>query len=181
MGPLEKVSGVRTPAYECYMQSRSARQTLEFGAALGKVLAPGDFIGFVGELGSGKTQFVRGVALGARVPQSEVASPSFAIIYPYAGRIPLYHADFYRLSDFDELYATGFTDLVGGDGAVLVEWLDRIPAAAPAQLLLLTFQFESTHQPNRRSIHAQAFGWRYVARLQNWARELAHFRCKILV
>jgi len=148
---------------------------MEFGAALGKVLAPGDFIGLVGDLGSGKTQFVRGVARGARVRESEVASPSFAIIYPYSGRIPLYHADFFRLSNFEELYATGFTDLVGGDGAVLVEWLDRIPSAAPGQLMLLYFQFKSAAQPNQRRIHAQAFGWRYVARLQNWTREMVHF------
>ena len=176
MGPLEKVSGVRAPAFEHCLESRSARQTLGFGAALGKVLAPGDFIGLVGELGAGKTQFVRGVARGAGVPESEVASPSFAIIYPYAGRIPLYHADFYRLSDFEELYATGFTDLVGGDGAALVEWLDRIPSAAPAELMLLTFQFDNTRQLNRRWIDAQAFGWRYVARLQNWTRKLTHPR-----
>lgn len=159
---------MRAPAFEWHLESRSNRQTLELGAELGKILAPGDFIGLVGALGAGKTQFVRGVARGARVPKSEVASPSFAIIYPYAGRIPIYHADFYRLSDFEELYATGLTDLVGGDAAVLVEWLDRIPSAAPAEHLLLTFRFPSTGQPNWRRIHAQAYGWRYVARLQKW-------------
>lgn len=168
MGALAKVTGLKAPAFEHQFESNRPQQTLELGAALGKLLVPGDFIGLVGELGVGKTQFARGVAQGAGVPASQVASPSFAIIYPYAGRIPIYHADFYRLADFEELYGTGFTDLVGGDGAVLVEWLDRIPRAAPSELLLLTLRFRNLTQPDHRSIRAEAYGWRYVARLQQW-------------
>jgi tRNA threonylcarbamoyladenosine biosynthesis protein TsaE len=168
VGALAKVKAVRAPAFAYQFESDRPQQTLELGNALGKLLVPGDFIGLVGDLGVGKTQFARGVAQGAGVPASQVASPSFAIIYPYAGRIPIYHADFYRLMDFEELYATGFTDLVGGDGAVLVEWLDRIPGAAPSELLLLTLGFRNPTQPDQRWIRAEAYGWRYVARLQQW-------------
>lgn len=168
MGALAKVGGLQAPAFQYQFESKRPQQTLELGDALGKLLAPGDFVGLVGALGVGKTAFARGVAQGAGVPASQVASPSFAIIYPYGGRIPIYHADFYRLSDFEELYATGFTDLVGGDGALLVEWLDRIPRAAPSELLLLTLRFGSPKKPEQRSITAQAYGWRYVARLQQW-------------
>lgn len=172
MGALATVGGLRAPAFAHQFESHRPQQTLELGKALGKLLVPGDFVGLVGELGVGKTQFARGVAQGAGVPASQVASPSFAIVYPYAGRIPVYHADFYRLLDFEELYATGFTDLVGGDGAVLVEWLDRIPRAAPTALLLLTLGFGTGKQPDHRWIRAEAYGWRYVARLVQWRNAL---------
>ena len=70
------------------------------------------------------------------MPASEGASPTFAIVYPYRGRIPIHHADFYRLADLDELYATGFFDLLG-QGATVVEWIDRVPEALPEERLVL--------------------------------------------
>jgi tRNA threonylcarbamoyladenosine biosynthesis protein TsaE len=115
--------------------TRSARQTFELGVRLGEALAPGDIVALVGDLGAGKTQLVRGACEGARVPPREVSSPSFAIVGTYGGRIPIHHADLYRLADEDELHATGFFDLLGGPGAVLVEWADRIPGALPVDRL----------------------------------------------
>ena len=102
----------------------SPEQTHALGVRLGALLAPGDFVGLVGQLGAGKTHFVRGVAEGAGVAPGEVSSPTFAIVHPYQGRFPLHHADLYRLKDEDELYATGFFDLLGPDSAMLVEWLE---------------------------------------------------------
>ncbi len=148
--------------------SGSAEDTLALGAKLGKLLQPGDFVGLIGDLGAGKTQLVRGVAAGANVPTAQVASPTFAIVYPYVGRLPIYHADFYRLESYDELYATGFTDLVAGDGAVLVEWLDRIPHAAPPELLLMRFRTPDAKRPEVRTISAQAFGPRHTTLLRDW-------------
>ncbi len=145
--------------------SRSPAETFALGERLGRLLEPGDFIGLVGELGTGKTQFVRGVAEGAGVDRAQVSSPSFAIISAYRGRIPLYHADFFRIRDYDETYATGFTDLPGGDAAVLVEWLDRVPSAAPRELLLLSFEDRGGEE---RSIFVRAFGPRYAERLLSW-------------
>ncbi|MFZ5469401.1 MAG: tRNA (adenosine(37)-N6)-threonylcarbamoyltransferase complex ATPase subunit type 1 TsaE [Myxococcota bacterium] len=158
--------GSRTPSLQRALESSSAEETAELGRALGRLLAPGDFIGLVGELGAGKTQFVRGVADGAGVAKSEVASPSFAIVYPYRGRLPLYHADLYRVADEDELYATGFFDLLGVEAALLVEWLDRVPAAAPPELLLVRIEVEGE---NKRRLVAQAFGDRPRALLESWA------------
>ena len=146
----------------------SAGETLALGAQLGKLLQAGDFVGLIGDLGAGKTQLVRGVAAGADVPAAQVASPTFAIVYPYLGRLPIYHADFYRLESYDELYATGFTDLLAGDGAVLVEWLDRIPRAAPPELLLMRFRISDAERPEVRTISAQAFGLRHAALLRDW-------------
>jgi tRNA threonylcarbamoyladenosine biosynthesis protein TsaE len=115
--------------------SRSARATFALGERLGRLLEPGDAVALTGELGAGKTQLVRGACRGARVPEAQVASPSFAIVASYRGRLPIHHADLYRIADEDELHGTGFFDLLGGDGALLVEWADRVPGALPAERL----------------------------------------------
>jgi tRNA threonylcarbamoyladenosine biosynthesis protein TsaE len=125
MAPVSKSS--RLPDLEQRFHSSSPERTFALGAGLGKVIEQGDFVGLMGELGAGKTQFVRGVAAGAAVPSAQVASPSFAIVYPYQGRITVHHADLFRVADYDELYATGFTELASGEGAMLVEWLERVP------------------------------------------------------
>ena len=154
-----------TPTVTRIVRSESPDETHRLGVKLGELLQPGDFIGLIGDLGAGKTHLVRGVAEGAQVPRSEVASPTFAIVYPYRGRIPLYHADLYRIADYDELYATGFLDLIGGDGAVLVEWLDRVPEAAPREYLRLTLRPVGDEA---RELQAEAFGSRASALLGAW-------------
>jgi tRNA threonylcarbamoyladenosine biosynthesis protein TsaE len=149
---------------ERVIQSESAERTFALGEALGRVLAPGHFIGLIGDLGAGKTQLARGIAAGAGVAPSEVASPTFAIVYPYRGRIPLNHADLYRIADRDELYATGFFDLPSS-GAMLVEWLDRIPEAAPADHLQIRIDVVDD---DRRRIIARASGPLHAALLSAW-------------
>jgi len=156
---------VSTPTLTRTWRSESPEQTHRLGVRLGELLQPGDFVGLMGDLGAGKTHLVRGVAEGAQVPRSEVASPTFAIVYPYSGRIPLYHADLYRIADYDELYATGFLDLIGGDGAVLVEWLDRVPQAAPREHLRVTLRSVAEEA---RELHAEAFGNRPAELLTAW-------------
>lgn len=144
----------------------SPEETHALGVRLGGLLRPGDFVGLIGDLGAGKTHLVRGVAEGAEVPRSEVASPTFAIVYPYSGRIPLYHADLYRLTSYDDLYSTGFLDMIeAGDGASLVEWLDRIPAAAPREFLRVTLRHGGG---DVRELTAEAFGERPAALLDTW-------------
>ncbi|MBZ4423086.1 tRNA (adenosine(37)-N6)-threonylcarbamoyltransferase complex ATPase subunit type 1 TsaE [Myxococcus sp. RHSTA-1-4] len=144
----------------------SPEETHALGVRLGKLLQPGDFVGLIGELGAGKTHLARGVAEGAEVPRSEVASPTFAIVYPYSGRIPLYHADLYRLTNYDDLYSTGFLDMVeAGDGASLVEWLDRIPEAAPREHLRVTLRHSGG---DARELTAEAYGTRPAALLEAW-------------
>lgn len=149
------------------VDTASAEQTFALGTRLGELLEPGDFVGLTGELGAGKTLFVRGVARGAGVAEGQVSSPSFAIVYPYPGRLTVYHADLYRLADYDELYATGFFDLAGKDGAMLVEWLEKVPQAAPPSLLRLTFEVVTDTE---RRIHAEAVGGRPEALLEAWLR-----------
>ena len=123
------------PRHEARRTTRSARATFELGVLLGAALQPGDVVALVGELGAGKTQLVRGICRGAGVPESEVSSPSFAIVATYRGRLPVHHADLYRVADEDELRAIGFEELVGGDGVLVVEWADRAPGALPPERL----------------------------------------------
>lgn len=150
------------------VETRSAEETRALGAKLGALLRPGDFVGLVGDLGAGKTELVRGIADGAGVDRSQVASPTFAIVYPYEGRdLTLFHADLYRVADFDELYATGFVDLVGSGGAVVVEWIDRIWEAAPEDALIVTLT-PADDDPDRRTLHARAHGERSAALLRAW-------------
>src|SRR5690606_12923979 len=126
----------RMEAVKARLRFSSPAQTRAFGARLARLLRPGDFVGLQGELGAGKTLLVRAIAEAAGVPPAQIASPTFAIVHPYTGgRLPLQHADLYRIGDWDELYATGFLDLVGGEAALLVEWIDNVPEAAPSEWL----------------------------------------------
>ena len=154
-------------ALKARLRFSSAARTRAFGARLAALLQPGDFIGLQGELGAGKTLLVRSIAEAAGVPGEQIASPTFAIVHPYTGgRVPLHHADLYRLADYDELYATGFMDLVGGDSAMLVEWIDNVPDAAPPEWLRIDL-----HHAGLRTREAELTG--YGARGAELVRALA--------
>jgi tRNA threonylcarbamoyladenosine biosynthesis protein TsaE len=103
--------------------SGSPEETHALGVKLGQVLDTGDFVGLAGELGAGKTTLVRGICQGAGVNPEHVTSPTFTIVQTYPGRVPVNHADLYRITNADELYATGFFDL---EGVALVEWVDKL-------------------------------------------------------
>ena len=126
------------------LRSASAAQTAEWGRRLGEALRPGDFVALVGDLGAGKTCLSRGVAEGSGVPSEDVSSPTFSIIQPYEGRLRLYHADLYRLTDSDALYATGYFDhLAERNGAFLVEWAEQVPGAIPAEALVIRLRADA--------------------------------------
>lgn len=150
------------PVRTARVLSRSARDTEALGARLGRALLPGDVVALVGDLGAGKTQLVRGACRGAGVPEREVASPTFAIVSTYAGRIPIHHADLYRIAGEDELHATGFQDLLGGEGAVLVEWADRVPGALPGERLEITLTHDA-RRPSLRHLRLVGTGERHAA------------------
>jgi tRNA threonylcarbamoyladenosine biosynthesis protein TsaE len=142
--------------------TRSARATSALGERLGALLQPGDVVALVGELGAGKTQLVRGICRGAGVPEAEVASPSFAIVATYRGHVPIHHADLYRVADEDELYGTGFSDLVGGEGALLVEWADRMPGMLPEERLEVRLEHDA-RSPSTRHVTLLGTGPRHAA------------------
>ncbi len=113
--------------------TRAPEQTFDLGRILGEILVSGDFLALAGPLGSGKTQFIKGVGAGLGVPHSEpVVSPTFVLVREYAGRLKLYHIDAYRLSGAAELLALGLEEMIAEPGAVVaVEWADRVERAVP--------------------------------------------------
>ena len=108
------------------------------GRALGAAALPGDVIALVGALGAGKTHFAQALARGAGVPPTtRVTSPTFSVVVEYVGRLPVHHADLYRLGDADELAEIGLVERAA-DGLLLVEWADRLPGALPRDVLWAT-------------------------------------------
>lgn len=106
--------------------------TGELAARLGRLATAGLVIGLSGTLGSGKTTFVQGLARGLGVPSTcRVTSPTFTLINDYPGRLPLYHADLYRLGMDADLESIGLMDLMGGDGVLAIEWADLAPGGLP--------------------------------------------------
>jgi tRNA threonylcarbamoyladenosine biosynthesis protein TsaE len=103
----------------------SEAETIAAGQALGLTLQPGQVVLLYGDLGAGKTAFVRGIARGLGADPDEVSSPTFTIVQEYAGRsMTLYHVDLYRLEP-EEIDDLGLEDLVSGDGVVAIEWSER--------------------------------------------------------
>jgi tRNA threonylcarbamoyladenosine biosynthesis protein TsaE len=140
--------------------SRSEAQTRTFGARLGRLLQGGDLIALCGELGTGKTCLVRGVAEGLGIAPRKVRSPTFTLLNEYAGgRLPLYHLDLYRLtpSDMDRL---ALREYLYGPGICIVEWFERLGELAPR--LQLDFTFVGAHE---RLLVVSGDGARYDALL----------------
>ena len=102
-------------------QTRSEAETLRFASALAEMLGAGDTVLLDGDLGAGKSVMARGIARALGVTGA-MPSPTFTLLIPYQGQIPVYHFDLYRLADPDEFYAAGLDEFVGGDGVAVVEW-----------------------------------------------------------
>lgn len=136
--------------------SYSPDETERFGERLGLLLRPGSFLALRGGLGGGKTCFTRGVVKSlAPVSAHMVASPTFAIMNSYQGKVPVYHFDFYRLSGDDDIAELGFEEFFYGNGVCIVEWSERISDLMPPDHLVVTFNFLDEQQ---RSIRITATG-----------------------
>jgi len=111
----------------------SPEQTRQLGMELGRLIKEGTVVYLQGGLGAGKTCFAQGVAAGLEVPEElPVTSPTFVIMNQYPGRVALYHFDLYRLSGSDDLEAIGAEELLGLQGACLVEWPQQCDLQGPA-------------------------------------------------
>ena len=123
---------------------------------MGKLLTGGEIIGLSGELGSGKTCFVRGLARGVDVDKGAwVRSPTFTLINEYDGRVPLYHIDLYRLSGNTDLEELDLRELLYSNGVSVIEWVERIPEGELEEHLLIAFEHEDG---SRRRLTFTAFG-----------------------
>jgi tRNA threonylcarbamoyladenosine biosynthesis protein TsaE len=121
-------SPVRPSPDALNLTSGSAETTRELASRLARAAEPGDLVALIGDLGAGKTQFAKGFAAGLGVTAT-VNSPSFVLMAEYAGRLPLFHLDLYRLADGPEALAAGLLDERQSEGVTLIEWADRLGSA----------------------------------------------------
>lgn len=132
--------------------SQSIADTERIAREIASMLKKGDVLALYGEMGAGKTAFVRGL-VGALCPECLplVHSPTFAIVNEYEGdSVTVYHYDLYRIADEDDLYSTGFYDRLGGDGIVVTEWSELIESAIPSDAFRL--RLEKCDETERRFI-----------------------------
>ncbi len=121
---------------EAAVVTRSEAETAALGRFLGGRAEDGLFLALVGDLGTGKTHFVQGLAEGLGI-EGAVTSPTFTIMNYYDGALPLKHFDFYRLDDADDLYNIGWEEYSAG-GVVVCEWADRFPEVIPPEAVTVT-------------------------------------------
>ena len=105
--------------------TESPAQTESLAEKIGRKLLPGTVIAFRGDLGAGKTAFVRGLARGLNITDP-VTSPTYTVVNEYEGRLPLFHFDMYRLSSSDDLFDIGWEDYLARDGVICIEWSERV-------------------------------------------------------
>jgi len=155
-------------------ESASPEESLRAGEALGRLLQPGDLVALFGELGSGKTLFVRGAAAGLGCAPEDVHSPSFTLVNEYAcaradAEWRLAHIDLYRMRSAAEVPGIGWDEYVGSRYVVAVEWAERALGYLPQDHLRVRLE---TRGVDRRRVCAQATGPRSARILRNWVTTL---------
>lgn len=106
----------------------SHEETCLFGEFLGEILPKGTVLTLDGDLGSGKTTLVQGIAKGLGISDKYyITSPTYTLIHEYTGKCRFFHVDLYRLTNSLELDELGFEEIISGDGVVAIEWPDRLP------------------------------------------------------
>ncbi|MFZ9011992.1 MAG: tRNA (adenosine(37)-N6)-threonylcarbamoyltransferase complex ATPase subunit type 1 TsaE [Anaerohalosphaeraceae bacterium] len=121
---------------ELSITTNSAAETIELGRRMGSVMRGGEVVALIGNLGTGKTHLIKGIALGLEAHDSDqVSSPTFVLVNEYFGReglIHIYHIDAYRMASVAEFQALGFDEYCRPDSVVLVEWADKVSDAVHA-------------------------------------------------
>jgi tRNA threonylcarbamoyladenosine biosynthesis protein TsaE len=146
--------------------SHSRQATLRLGERLGRACAPGDLILLRGDLGAGKTTLTQGIARGLGI-SGAVNSPTFTLIKEYAGRLPLFHVDLYRLDDPEHVGALGLEDYLERGGVTVVEWADRgDPLWPAADWLRIDLRVDGAHSRRLKVTWAGARGGALCAALR---------------
>ena len=127
--------------------TQSHEQTLQLGQSLGAHLQPNSIVAFFGDLGAGKTTFIRGLALGAAATEPrDICSPTFTYLNIYKGPKTLYHFDLYRLPSEREFFAAGFDEYFTMGGICCIEWAEKIEGALPKGTLFVRLAYLSEGQ-----------------------------------
>jgi tRNA threonylcarbamoyladenosine biosynthesis protein TsaE len=128
--------------YTLYITSGSLKETQALGEKIGRNIDSNTVITLSGELGSGKTSFVQGLARGLDVSENYyITSPTYSIIHEYTGRIPLFHIDLYRIREKDEIFETGLYEMLDRDGIFAIEWPELITDDLPSDYIAICFEF----------------------------------------
>jgi tRNA threonylcarbamoyladenosine biosynthesis protein TsaE len=129
--------------------SNNEIETFNLGKEFSKSLQEGDVVALIGELGSGKTIFVKGVCSGFGVTEVPL-SPTFSLINEYHGDLTVYHFDFYRIKSIQELYDIGYEDYFFGKDICLIEWANLVEEALPKKYVEVVI--ENVETENHRDI-----------------------------
>ena len=120
---------------------KNEEETKEFGLKIGQEAVPGQVIGLIGDLGTGKTTLAKYIARGLGVEEN-ISSPTFMIVREYhGGRMPLYHFDVYRIGDPEELFDIGADEYFDGDGLCVVEWADMVMPQLPEDSMFICIEY----------------------------------------
>lgn len=171
MSPSSRRSSSMEPVFATLTTSNAAA-TCAAGEQLARFVRVGDVILLSGDLGAGKTQLTKGLARGLGVDE-EVTSPTFNILLVHDGRVPLYHADLYRLERADQLEDIDWWGMLEGGGVAVVEWGDRFPDQLPADYLDLRLGIVDDQT---RRIDVLPFGARATELAAAWVDALAATR-----
>jgi tRNA threonylcarbamoyladenosine biosynthesis protein TsaE len=139
------------------LTTHSPEQTQQLGKRLGEIARPGDVILLVGKLGAGKTCLAQGIARGLGI-DDYAASPSFVLVRELYGRLPLYHMDFYRLDNIEEIAELGLDEYFYGRGVSVVEWAEKALSLLPPENLLIEMEYVDESE---RRLRLKPTGKRY--------------------
>jgi tRNA threonylcarbamoyladenosine biosynthesis protein TsaE len=141
------------------IESSSTRETKMWGRRLASLLEGGELLALSGDLGAGKTCFVKGIARGLSLREANILSPTFTMIQEHHGRLPLYHIDLYRL-DSVALDDLGLREYLFSDSIAAVEWFERLQGGDEINRLSVTISYAGA---NSRRIEFSAVGGRYCS------------------
>ena len=151
------------------IESRSPHETKSWGRRLASLLEGGELLGLIGDLGAGKTCFIKGVALGLSLREEDILSPTFTMIQEHHGRMPLYHIDLYRLEEatLDDL---GLREYLFSEGVAAVEWFERLRGGAEMDYLAVRISYAGA---NLRRIEFSAVDSRHAQIISKLKRRFA--------
>ena len=151
------------------IESRSPHETKLWGRRLASLLEGGELLGLIGDLGSGKTVFIKGLASGMSLREEDILSPTFTMIQEHHGRFPLYHIDLYRLEEvtLDDL---GLREYLFSQGVAAVEWFERLRGGADMEFLSVRISYAGA---NLRRIEFSAVDTRHAQIISKLKRSFA--------
>lgn len=129
----------------CTIATASPEETFQIGSQFGQTLGSPCIIALSGDLGAGKTTFIRGIASSLGADEREVCSPTFTYLNIYQGRIPIYHFDLYRIPTEKEFEAAGFDEYLHADGICCIEWSEKISSLLQERVSLAIYRVCIAH------------------------------------